>query len=62
MILSKEKLYSVKAFKKDGTVIDYGAGYTGTEVRQIIGSAKYDFAFDMFFNRNSTIGYSIKEM
>lgn len=61
MRLSKNKVYSVEKIEHNGEGANYGPGYNGTEVRQIIGRAKWDETFEMFFTANGETAYVVKE-
>lgn len=60
MRLSKDKTYQVTKYA-GGKAYDMGA-YNGKEVREIIGTAKYDEDFNMFFTPKANIGYDVVEM
>lgn len=60
MRLSKDKTYHVTKYA-GGKSYDMGT-YNGAEVRKIIGSAKYEEIFEMFFTEKANIGYDVVEM
>lgn len=60
------RIYNEKAYKvvkydlKADTTSDYGI-LTGADVKSVIGSAKYDEEYGMFFTAKANIGYDITE-
>lgn len=62
MRLSKNKRYQITKYYLDDRADENLGQWNGQEVRQIIGNAKYDEMFDMFFPASAKYGFSITEV
>lgn len=61
MKIENNKNYKVvKYFSGEQQSIDYGV-MTGSDVKAVIGTAKFDEFFGMWFTSKATIGYEIAE-
>lgn len=63
MRLSKSKMYSVTKFYLDDNKQDENMGiWNGADVRIIIGNAKYDETFGMFFPASNQYAFEVTEI
>ena len=63
MRLSKDKRYQVTKFYVDENKPSENMGvYDGHDVRLIIGNAKYDAVFEMYFPASANYGFVVAEV
>lgn len=63
MKLDAKKIYMVRRYKieESNDVVNLGC-MSGSDVKTVIGTAKYDPNFEMWFTPKATIAYDIKEV